>query len=495
MTPVRTRFAPSPTGFLHLGALRTMLFAWLLARHTGGTFCFRIEDTDRTRIVPESIASMVDDFAWLGLDVDEGPTAAELHEAGYGWDGRDGFPAGAVPYIQSLRLARYREIADELVASGHAYRCDCSPARLEAEREAQAARGEPTGYSGFCRDRGVPGDVPHVVRFRIPDGATVSFDDAIRGTIRWDPVILRDTVILKTDGYPTYHLAATVDDHDMAITHVLRGEEWIATTPLHCLLYEALGWPRPVIAHLPVIVGSDGKKLSKRHGATHCRTFREQGYLAPALLNYLLLNGWSPGGGDEQEIMTRDEMVARFTLEQVHSAPAMFSYDKLAWMNGLYMRATPNAELTALIVPFVERAGLPADPEVVLRMVPYIRERLTATLEDAVPLLEFLFVDRVTFGPEQAKPLRLSPEQVVTILSTARDTLGAAPSFEPADVEAALRPLPDDLALSKKAIFMCIRVAITGRTATPPLFECVSVLGRERTIERLEQGLVAMRAS
>ena len=469
-----------------------MLFAWLLARHHGGDFFLRIEDTDRTRLVPDSVQSMVEDFAWLGLDVDEGPTAAELHQAGYGWDGMPGFAGGEHPYIQSLRLPRYREIAEQLIAAGRAYRCDCSPERLEAERLAQQSRGEPPGYSGYCRDRNVPASVPHVVRFRIPDGAVVTFEDGIRGTITWNPVILRDMVILKTDGYPTYHLSSTVDDHDMRTSHVLRGEEWISTTPLHCLLYEALGWQRPVIAHLPVIVGNDGKKLSKRHGATFVRTFRDEGYLAPALLNYLLLNGWSAGGGDEQEILTRDEMIARFTLEHVHSAPATFSYDKLAWMNGVYMRNTPDDELTSLIMPFLLRAGLAADRSQVLRMIPYIRERMTTTLKDAVPLLEFLFVDAPPFGPAQAADIKVNVADARRIIELAQAALQPLASFEPSDVHDALQMLPDAAGVSKKAAYMTVRVAITGRKATPPLFECIAVLGKPRALARLERALAEL---
>jgi glutamyl-tRNA synthetase len=471
-----------------------MLFSWLLARRHGGAFCFRIEDTDRTRLVPDSIQSMVQDFAWLGLDVDEGPTTTELNDAGYGWDGGNGFAPGPAPFIQSLRLPRYREVAEQLIAAGHAYRCDCTSERLEAERLAQQARSEPPGYSGFCRTRNVPADVPHVVRFRIPDGATVTFNDAIRGPIVWDPVILRDMVILKTDGYPTYHLSSTVDDHDMAISHVLRGEEWISTTPLHVLLYRALGWEAPAIAHLPVIVGNDGKKLSKRHGATFVRNFRDEGYLPDALLNYLLLNGWSAGGGDEQEILTRDEMIARFSLGGVHAAPATFSYDKLAWMNGVYMRNTPDEALTALIMPFLLQAGLQADRDQVRKMIPYIRERMTTTLKDAVPLLEFLFVEPIPFGPAQAADLKVKDEDARRILATTHAALAPLQAFEPADVEAALHGLPEAAGASKKAAFMTVRVAITGRKATPPLFECIAVLGKPRAIERIDRALAALPA-
>jgi glutamyl-tRNA synthetase len=492
VSTVRTRFAPSPTGFLHLGGVRTMLFSWLLARHFGGTFIYRLEDTDRARLVPESVKGMVDDFAWLGLDIDEGPTAAELQQAGYAWEGAAGFRAGAAPCIQSLRLLRYREIAEQLIRDGVAYRCDCTPERLDAERQEQMARGEQAGYSGFCRERHVPADVTHVVRFRIADRSVVHFHDALRGTITWDPVILRDTVILKSDGFPTYHLAATVDDHDMAISHVLRGEEWISTTPLHVMLNEALGWKQPAIAHLPVMVGKDGKKLSKRHGATFCSTFREDGYLPQALLNYVLLNGWSPGGGEESEVMSRDEMIARFSLDAVQSSPAQFSYEKLAWMNGVYLRNTPDGELARVLEPFVAPVASPDQRDQLRRMIPYIRERLTGSLKDAIPLVDWLFADQVTFGPAQVNDLKISPEDAARMLTASRDALMPVDPFEPAAIESALHVIPDTTGLSKKAVFMGIRVAVTGRKATPPLFECISVLGKTRTLERLQDGVAAL---
>jgi glutamyl-tRNA synthetase len=471
-----------------------MLFSWLLARGSGGQFLFRIEDTDRTRLVPDSIRSMVEDFEWLGLDIDEGPTREDLDRAGFGWEGAKGFQGGAQPYIQSLRLPRYREVAEQLVARGFAYRCDCSAERLEAEREEQTRRGEPTGYSGFCRQRNVPPSSPHVIRFLIPDGSAVRFDDAIRGTILWDPVVLKDTVILKTDGFPTYHLGATVDDHDMRITHVLRGEEWISTTPLHCMLYQALEWERPAIAHLPVILGSDGKKLSKRHGAAFCKTYREEGYLAPALLNYLLLNGWSPADGDAKEILTREEMIARFSLGRVNSAPATFSPDKLNWMNAVYMRNTPDEDLTALIAPFVSAAGFAVDRERLRRILPAIRERLTQSLKDAVPLVEFLFVDRVPFGPSEIGELKLRPEQATALLSRVRDIARETSDFTASALEEAMKSLPETLGLPKKAVFMCIRQAVTGRKVTPPLFDSIAVLGRAQTLERLDAALAAIAA-
>jgi glutamyl-tRNA synthetase len=489
--PVRTRYAPSPTGFLHVGGVRTLLYSWLLARHFGGQFLLRIEDTDRTRLVPDSVNGLLEDIEWLGLDIDEGPSAEDLVAAGYPQPPRPP-RSGGVPLIQSLRVPRYREVAEHLVAAGRAYRCDCDAQRLEAERAAQTSQGLPTGYSGRCRTRNVPATVPHVIRFRIPEDASVGFTDAVRGPISWSPVVLRDTVILKTDGFPTYHLAALVDDHDTGITHVLRGEEWISTTPLHLLIYQALGWEVPVMAHLSVVLGTDGKKLSKRHGATHCRTFRESGYLPDALLNFLLLNGWSPG--DDTEFFTRAEMIERFSLERVHGSPAVFSYDKLAWMNGMYLRRTPDDQLAALIEPLLRQAGMTVRMRALVAIVPHIRERLQTTLLDAVPLVEFLFREPQFSDAEAFTGVGLSADDIVKVLDGVARRWASGP-FEPPALEQALREVIDELGSSKKSVMMTVRLAATGRKVTPPLFESISVLGRERTLARMADARRAVAAT
>lgn len=466
-----------------------MLFSWLLARNNNGKFFYRIEDTDRTRLVPESVRSMIEDFAWLGLDIDEGPTTADLQRAGYGSEGGGGFRGGEYPYIASLRLERYREVAEILIRDGFAYRCDCSPEKLEAERQEQITRGETTGYSGFCRNRNLPATDPHVVRFLIPEAQAVSFQDAIRGPITWDPVVLRDMVILKTDGFPTYHLGATVDDHDMRITHILRGEEWISTTPLHCLIYRALGWSQPVIAHLPVILGHDGKKLSKRHGATFCKTYREEGYLPEALLNYLLLQGWSPGEGSDKEIFTREEMIASFSMDRVKAGSSVFSFDKLKWVNGVYMRQTPDDELAKLTKPFLTAAGLSVDETRLKQIMPYVRERMLESLKDALPFVEFLFVNQVNPDFAELVKSKTSIEDISRILTAAIRMFQQVSPFTPATVETTLRDLASTLGLSTKIVFMTVRIAVTGRKATPPLFESLVVLGRDRALTRLTDAL------
>jgi len=310
----------------------------------------------------------------------------------------------------------------------------------------------------------------------------VNFEDAVRGVIAWNPVILRDTVILKTDGFPTYHLAAVVDDHDARISHVLRGEEWLSTTPLHLMIYRALGWDVPVMAHVPVVLGADGKKLSKRHGATYCRTFRENGYVADALLNFLLLNGWS--SGDDNEFFSRSEMIERFALDRVQASPAVFSYEKLAWMNGIYLRRIPDAELASLIEPFVTHTGVTVDCQALVAIIPFIRERLKTSLLDAVPLVEFLFKEPSVMA-DLFSAIPLSREELIRMLEATHKAWESTTDFDALTLEVALKAMIEEHGFEKKHVMMTIRLATTGRKVTPPLFESLSVLGRHRTLHRL----------
>src|SRR5581483_2540044 len=339
MSTVRTRYAPSPTGVPHVGNLRTALFSWLVARHAGGQFLVRLEDTDRTRFVPESVAAINESLDWLRLDRDEGPDV--------------GGPYG--PYVQSERLGGYRAAADRLIAQGDAYECWCSSQRLELVRAEQARLKQPPRYDRRCRDEAgraqarkeaeAEGRGP-VVRFRTPESGEVTFHDAIHGDMTFDVATLDDFVLLKSDGFPVYHLGYIVDDDAMKITHVLRGDEWIPSAPRHMLIYRALGIDPPVIAHVPRILGPDGQKLSKRHGATSVFEYRDQGYLPDALVNFLALIGWSLD--DKTEIMSREELVRNFTLDRVVKNPGVFNIDKLTWMNGVYIREMPEDELTRL---------------------------------------------------------------------------------------------------------------------------------------------------
>ena len=487
MEKVRTRFAPSPTGFLHVGGVRTALFAWLLARRSGGSFALRIEDTDRERLVPEAVRAIIEDLDWLGVTIDEGPSLNDLQASGHAWPAANGIGGPYGPYVQSLRLEKYKAAAEELVAKGFAYRCDCTPERLEAERKEQERAGKAAfGYSGYCRDRNVSPESKHVIRFRVPDDTPITLNDLVRGPITWELPSLKDTVILKSDGFPTYHLAVVVDDHEMETTHVLRGEEWISTTPIHLLLYRAFGWQPPAFAHLPSVLGQDGKKLSKRHGATNVSAFREEGYLPEALFNFLVLIGWSPGDGEEQEIFAKEELIERFSLDRVNRAAGVFSFEKLNWMNGMYMRALPPSELARRLKPFLVQAGLKVDDRKLEEITPHIQERL-ALLKDAAPLVDFLFQDEINYDLKAMLHKGIDAPKATEILRRAQEVLGALTSFTPAEVEAAMRSLTAEFPYPAGAIFMTMRIGITGKKVTPPLFESTSILGREQTLKRLNR--------
>ncbi|RLC83882.1 MAG: glutamate--tRNA ligase, partial [Chloroflexi bacterium] len=319
---IRVRFAPSPTGQPHIGNIRTVVFNWLFARQHHGKFILRIEDTDRSRYAPNAVKVIKDSLRWLGLDWDEGPDI--------------GGPYG--PYVQSQRLEFYREKAEELIEKGWAYRCNCTPERLERIRKEQRARVETPMYDGHCRELppdAISPDEPHVIRLKVPREGTTTVHDLLRGDITFENRLIDDQILLKSDGFPTYHLAVVVDDHLMNITHIMRGDDWISSTPKRVLLYQALGWEPPVYAHVPLVLGPDGKKLSKRHGAVSIADFRKQGYLPDALFNFLALLGWSPGEGEEQEIFSREELLELFDIQHINLASAVFSYDKLDWMNGV----------------------------------------------------------------------------------------------------------------------------------------------------------------
>lgn len=487
MSEVRTRFAPSPTGFLHIGGMRTAFFSWLLARHFGGKFLLRIEDTDQERKVPGAIRYILEELAWFGVEIDEGPSPDELAKVGEAWPDAPKLSGGSGPYIQSLRLNRYKEVSEELIRTGAAYRCDCTPEMLERERNEQMARKELPGYSGYCRDRNVSPDTRHVVRFKMPFKRAISFIDGVRGRIAWESASLRDTVILKSDGFPTYHLAVVVDDHDMRITHALRGEEWISTTPLHLLIYEALGWAPPVIGHLPVVLGTDGKKLSKRHGATSSSIFREQGYLAQALLNFIVLIGWSPGEGDNQEVFTRDELIKKFSLEGISSASGVFDYNKLNWMNGVYIRNLSSDEFTAQVRPWIERAGLPFSAEGWSKIEPHVRERVKL-LSEVAPMVEFLFVDKIERDIPAMYQKDIDTDRAIKILTLTGERLKGV-DFEVAQLDGVLRGLAEELGLKPGPMFGVVRIAVTGKKITPPLFESLAALGKERTLTRIADTL------
>ncbi len=476
---VRVRFAPSPTGYLHIGGARTALFNWLFARHHGGTFILRIEDTDRTRYQPDALDDLLSSLRWLGLDWDEGPEVG----GEYG------------PYFQSQRLDIYQRYARQLVDEGHAYLCYCRPERLAQIREEQRRRKQSIGgYDRHCRtltaaqraEAEAEGIVP-VVRLKVPLEGQTRFHDVIRGHTVVENATLDDMVLLKSDGFPTYHLANVVDDHLMGITHILRGDEWLPSVPRHVLLYQAFDWPIPVYAHLPVILSPDGKgKLSKRHGGVAVRDFRQQGYLPEALINFLARVGWSYD--DKTEYFTRQELIEKFDLSGVNKSPAAFSYKKLEAMNGHYIRRLAPDDLAERLRPFLAEAGLDLDRDTVRRLVPLVQERLKV-LGDVVPLTDTLFVDELSYDPALLIGKKMTAAQSLAALQAARRIIADAPDFADETLEPPLRALADELGLKAGQLFGIIRVAVTGKKVSPPLFGTMSLIGREKVLHRLDVAL------
>ncbi|MDD5126900.1 MAG: glutamate--tRNA ligase [Dehalococcoidales bacterium] len=475
---VRTRFAPSPTGFPHVGNIRTALFAWLFARHHKGSFVVRIEDTDVARTVTGAVEAILEGLRWLNLDWDEGPET----EGKYG------------PYFQSQRLALYKEAAERLVAQGNAYYCYCSPERLEAMRAEQARRKQPPGYDRMCRRltadecarKNSEGLTP-VVRFKTPLEGKTAYHDVIWGDVSFENNTIDDFVLLKSDGYPTYHLANVVDDHAMEITHVIRAEEWISSTPRHLMLYRALGYAPPQFAHLPMILGPDRVKLSKRHGAVSLIEYRDQGYLPEAMFNFLTLLGWSLD--DKTEIMTREQIIQNFSLERISKTAAVFNLEKLNWMNGSYIRSLSADEFMRRAMPFLEK-GLPPeikrplDSDYVHRMMPLAQER-ARTLVEVPGLVDFFFVSELQYEPVLLIDKKMTREASLQALEAAHQKLSALPSFENDSLEGVLRPLAEELGLKAGQLFGTLRVAVTGRTVAPPLFQTMVVIGRGLCMERI----------
>ncbi len=479
---VRVRYAPSPTGLQHVGSVRTALFNYLFARSRGGVFVLRIEDTDRERFRADAMQDIYDTFRWLGIAWDEGPDK--------------GGPCG--PYVQSERREIYRRKTEELLARGAAYKCFCTAERLERLREEQAARkAERTGYDRHCRSL-TAAEVaaleaqgkPFVVRLKVPTEGTTTYHDELLGDISVpNRDINPDPVLLKSDGYPTYHLANVVDDHLMEITHILRAQEWLASVPLHVQLYAAFGWQPPVYCHLPMVLGSDGHKLSKRHGATSIIEFRKQGYLPEAMLNYIALVGWALD--DSTEFFSKEELEKVFSLERLNKAPAVFDYQKLAWFNGAYIRKKSDDELAALLMPHLAEAGLgDASPAAVKAAVPLVRERLKL-LSEAPAALGFLFRRPAPADLPVADlvPKKLDAARTAGILRTAAARLPAIMSLPDAEAEAALRQLAKENGLKLGDLLMPVRVAVTGSRVSPPLLGALRILGVDETRARLESAI------
>ncbi len=482
---VRTRFAPSPTGFAHIGNFRTAIYAWLYARQNNGQFLLRIEDTDRERLVPGAVRYIMESLAWLGLDIDEGPSHEELKAIGEYWDGAPNFGGDCGPYVQSLRKDRYKEAAEKLIELGVAYRCDCTAERLAAEREEQMARKVPhVGYSGYCRDRNVSPDSKHVVRLRIPDAMHAVMNDAAMGEITWDSPSLADPVLLKSDGMPTYHLASVVDDHAMGITHVMRGQEWISTAPIHIYLYQAFGWEPPVFCHLPLILGPDGKKLSKRHGAEPLDVIREKGFLPEAVLNFVTLIGWS--SGDDQEIFSRDELIKAFSLSRINPAGGIFDAEKLQWMNGVYIRNLDSEEFAKRAIPYLEKEGLTVDRKKWDIMAPHVQER-AKVLPDVIEKVDYIFKDKIERETAAMFKKGITKEIALQIIDEAKKIIESEQNFEAEVLENDMKAMLEPNGWKIGPTFGVIRIAVTGKTVTPPLFPSIVALGREETLKRLNE--------
>ncbi|MDW8054208.1 MAG: glutamate--tRNA ligase [Anaerolineae bacterium] len=501
----RTRFAPSPTGELHIGGVRTALFSWLLARHTGGEFFIRIEDTDQDRYVPGATRRILEAFDWLGLTLDGGPDHEELRTMKTNEDYPGALDDGEYrgvpgPFVQSHRLPLYKQWAEWLVEHGYAYRANETPEELARMREAAQARKQTFIFREEMRLRtDVRPDEPHVIRMRVlPREGYTEFDDLIRGRLRFDNSQIDDQVLLKADGFPTYHLAVVVDDHLQGVTHVLRGDDWLSSAPKHVLLYRYFGWQEPKWVHLPNVLGTDGKKLSKRHGAQSVFEFRDQGYIPEALINFLALLGWAPGGGDEQNVFTVEELIARFSLEGVGSSPAIFDYNKLDWLNGVHIRRLRDEDLAHRLVPFLERAGIRIESterfEKLLRITPHIKERIKK-LTEAASFVDFIFQEIETPPVEALIGPKMDRAASIQALEATLELVRAFEPFEDQPLEQAMRQLCAELGLKPTQLFSIVRNAVSGKSVTPPLFASMAVLGRETCVARLERALERLKQS
>jgi glutamyl-tRNA synthetase len=483
--PARVRVAPSPTGHMHLATARTALYDYLLAKKTGGKFILRVEDTDLKRTVPGSEQEIMDGLRWLGLDYDEGPDI--------------GGPFG--PYRQTERRDIYQQHAKILVDKGHAYPCFCTPDRLEKMRQEQQKRKEPFHYDGTCRRlspdeaaRRAANGEKHVIRFKMPQEGSTTAHDLLRGDIVIENKNIDDYVILKSDGLPTYHLAAMVDDHLMQITHVLRGSEWLSTFPLHVNVVRAFGWEEPVWVHLSLFLKPSGKgKLSKRDSeiaikdgySVFIKDMRDLGFIPEGVLNWIALMGW---GVPEDDVMTLDQMIERFELDKLTASPAAINFQKLDHFNGTHIRLLPDPELAARLKPFFIKAGYSVKDDLLIRIVPLIRERLV-TLDDCVSFAGFFFKDIVEPNPEELIAKGLDARRSAAIARKTYEILSALPDLTHQTAEPPMRAYVEQSGLSANQVFGILRVATTGQKVSPPLFESMEIIGKDKVLERLKKAI------
>lgn len=469
MTPIRTRFAPSPTGYLHIGGARTALFNYLFARHHGGKFILRIEDTDRERSTPEAIQAILDAMQWLGLDYDEGP------------------------YYQTARFSLYQEKVGELLVNGKAYPCICTTQELDAKRQLAMKEKRKPSYDGTCRPpEGVsvalPSGKPYTVRFRSPrDGMTV-VKDAVKGDVVFDNRELDDLIIARSSGTPTYNFCVVVDDIEMAITHVIRGDDHLANTPRQIQLYQAFGAELPRFAHVPLILGTDKARLSKRHGATSVTAYRDMGYLPEAVVNYLVRLGWSHG---DQEIFSREELIGKFSLESVGKSAGVFNPEKFLWLNSHYLKSRPLAQLADEVVPYIEAKGyaVPQDKAWLQKMIRTLQER-AKTLAELVGSAGYYLTDDISRDEKAAKKF-LTPD-IAAPLNSLIEKLAALNEFSEATIEHEFAAVLEQYRLSMGQLAQPVRVALTGSTVSPGIHDIIAVLGKERTLRRLRAALPSL---
>ena len=468
MNKVRVRFAPSPTGFLHIGGLRTALFNWLFARKNKGVFILRIEDTDQFRLVPGSAENIIEALKWYGLDFDEGPI------------------------YQSQRLALYKKYSAQLVEQGRGYHCFCSATRLEELRHVQQVNKQPTKYDGLCRNltaaevqAKLSARQPHVIRLKVPASGRTEFSDQIYSRIVVDNVNIDDQVLVKSDGYPTYHLANVVDDHDQQITHVIRAEEWLPSTPKHILLYQALGWPCPLFAHLPMVLGPDRSKLSKRHGALPALDYRDQGYLPEAVLNFIALLGWNPK--TEREIFSRSELIQEFDLVKVNKSSAIFNNEKLDWMNGQYIKNTPEDELVALSKKFFDDTVSAVEIKKIIRLA---KDRMNR-LSDVKTAAPFLLEKELSYEPKILIGKGNDRDQALAALEKAAIFIQELPEekFAVSELTETIKTFITESGLTNQQLLWPLRVALTGLEKSPGVFEVMAALGQTETVRRVKQAV------
>jgi len=461
MEPVITRFAPSPTGYLHIGGARTALFNWLFARHHQGQFILRIEDTDQVRSTEESIKAIMDSMKWLSLDWDQGP------------------------FFQTQRLEVYADYLQKLLSSGAAYYCACQPDDLERRRQEAMAAGRKPKYDGLCRDRGLGPGPDRVIRFRSPDAGTTVLNDLVKGPIFIDNSELDDLVIQRSDGLPTYNFAVVVDDISMNITHIIRGDDHVNNTPRQILMYQALGAKLPEFAHVPMILGQDRTRMSKRHGAVSVMAYQEEGFLPEALVNYLVRLGWSHG---DQEIFSRQELIDKFSLESVGKAPSVFDKDKLLWLNAHYIKEADPGELVPLVSPFLSALGYPEKPREYLAKAIRTLQPRVHTLVELAESMRFYMVETVAYDPAAAEKF-LTPAVKEPLLKLTA-ALGRLERFDEENLERVFKQVViDELGLKLGKVAQPVRVALTGMTASPGLFEVIDVLQKDVVLKRMQIAL------